>query len=426
MKKILVMSALVAISTAFVACSNENDLVQQKPEVPETPTERYPITVTVSDPTSRGTDLTADDLTSFSMYSTIDASWQATTTSKLGAAFAKNPTTGVWSNTNGVETTWPSQTTDYTFYAVNDVTNMTSAPTVTSSSVSFGYAMPQSQDANDDWYYDYTKQVDLLVAKETTNYNAGDPNKGTINVTFNHALALIKKIKVYCSYQKMDDNSMTGISLWHFRVNGIKLGGLKAAGTYTFDRKDPEDITKDAPWVVSGDDAEFEIPLDETKLTFDDMTFVAGDKTHNAVVLPLKDDGIYLIPQEAEGHMTYLGSNVYSWTGAYAILDLQSATVDTEVDPIQVTYEIWDKAVDLDNYDPDDPSMDPSLFGTGWDEESSNKNGFQKVRVPLNFVVEPGKGYTLVIDITNAISAEDGPHILLNESIFGDAIEINI
>ncbi len=29
MKKILVMSALVAISTAFVACSNENDLVQQ-------------------------------------------------------------------------------------------------------------------------------------------------------------------------------------------------------------------------------------------------------------------------------------------------------------------------------------------------------------------------------------------------------------
>ena len=35
MKKILVMSALVAFSAAFVACSNENDLVQQAPEVPE-------------------------------------------------------------------------------------------------------------------------------------------------------------------------------------------------------------------------------------------------------------------------------------------------------------------------------------------------------------------------------------------------------
>ena len=50
MKKILVMSAFVAFSAAFVACSSNDDLVQQKPDVPEESVEEgIPMTVKVAD-----------------------------------------------------------------------------------------------------------------------------------------------------------------------------------------------------------------------------------------------------------------------------------------------------------------------------------------------------------------------------------------
>ena len=386
MKKILVMSALVAISTAFVACSNENDLVQQKPEVPETPTERYPITVTVSDPTSRGTDLTADDLTSFSMYSTIDASWQATATSKVGAGFEK--ISGTWRNTTGAETTWPSQTTDYTFYAVNDVENMTSAPTVTGASVSFGYAMPQSQDANEDWYYDYTKQVDLLVAKETTNYNAGDP-KGSINVNFKHALAQIRNIYVYCDYSKLYSDDADYL---HLRVNGIKIGGLKAVGTYTFDAA--------TPWVVSdndNDNAEYEIPLAieaDDEAAFNQMSFEPSTDKKGGLKLPLGDDGLYVIPQIASGEVVTGNLARSGWdfdvTGAYADIHLQVATTYYGI-TYYVSYQ---------------ESQEP---GNGWNYLRSKENGFQWVRCPLKFDITAGSGraYNLYIDLTKAVILEN-------------------
>ena len=45
MKKLLVMSALAVVSTAFVACSSNDDLVQQAPEVPEETVVGTPFTV---------------------------------------------------------------------------------------------------------------------------------------------------------------------------------------------------------------------------------------------------------------------------------------------------------------------------------------------------------------------------------------------
>ena len=66
MKKILVMSALVAFSAAFVACSSNDDLVQAPTAPEETVDEGTPLTIKVTDAT-RGTDWTATSLPSFSL-----------------------------------------------------------------------------------------------------------------------------------------------------------------------------------------------------------------------------------------------------------------------------------------------------------------------------------------------------------------------
>ena len=117
MKKMVFMAAFVAACVAFVACSNENDLVQQKPEVPEEPTVQYPMTISVTTPT-RGTDLTATSLNDFKLYSNIDDSWHN------GARFTK--VDNQWSNVNSATMGWgtnPNQ--DYTFYGISDYDNIT-------------------------------------------------------------------------------------------------------------------------------------------------------------------------------------------------------------------------------------------------------------------------------------------------------------
>lgn len=385
MKKVLVMSALVAFSTAFVACSSDDDLVQQKPEVPEESVEKLPMTIFVSETSTRGTDFSisgTNPLTSFSMYSTIDASWQANVNSNRGAGFEK--ISGTWRNTTGADTTWPNESTDYTFYAVNDVENMTSAPTVTGASVSFGYAMPQSQDTNEDWYYDYTKQVDLLVAKETTNYNAGDP-KGSINVHFQHALAQIRNIYVYCDYSKLYPEDADYL---HLRVNAIKLGGLKAAGTYTFDAT--------TPWVVSGDDAEYEIPLAieaDDEAAFNQMSFEPSTDKKGGLKLPLQtgDGGLYIIPQIASGEVIQNSSRGWDFdvSGAYADIHLQAAST-----AYGITYILC--------------YQESTAEGNGWNYSRSKDNGFQWVRCPLKFDITAGSGkyYNLYIDLTKAVVIE--------------------
>ena len=50
MKKMVFMAAFVAATAAFVACSSNDDLVQQKPDVPEEQIEeKVPMKIIVSD-----------------------------------------------------------------------------------------------------------------------------------------------------------------------------------------------------------------------------------------------------------------------------------------------------------------------------------------------------------------------------------------
>ena len=423
MKKILVMSALVALSAAFVACSNENDLVQQKPEVPEEPTVQYPMTISVTTPT-RGTDLTAATLNDFKLYSSIDASWYN------GAVFKK--VNDQWANINSAVMGWNTNPkTKYKFYGISDFANITGAGTAspaipsvndTENPISFGYTMPSTtQNAEGLDVVAYADQNDLLVCNTECSYEDGDPD-GNLAVNFTHALAQIIKIRVYCN----PNNMLAGdVPYWHFRVGGIRIGGLKRVGTYTFDPVAPA-----TSWAVSGDDAEFEIPLDipvddptdpvNGDAAFNRMCFVPGAKVNNAdptspskttLDLPLTDGGLYLIPQSVAGSLESVGLD-YTVEGAYAEIDLQGMQDQTSLAGGYV-YHVCNEEVE-----------------TNWDAEGSKANGFQRVRVPLTFDITAGsgKGYTLVIDISNAVVWEDTDNTNRGEGnlVLGDSMDFTL
>ena len=372
MKKLLVLSALVAVSTAFVACSSNDDLVQQAPEVPET--KGIPMTVTVVDNASRGTDLTKETLPGFTMYSTMYDNW------KTGASFTNDK--GTCTAGAGVDLTWPNATDSYTFYSVSDVDNIPDldnngvkdVPTVNDNgdAVSFKYQIPTT----------YAAQKDLLVAKTTGSATTGNP-AGSVAVQFDHALAQIKAIKVYCNNTRLLASNVNDGWSYRFRINGIRLGGLKAVGTYTFGN-----TFADGTWAVSGDDAEFEIPIPES--TFADMFGVADGKKS----LAIPDGGLYLIPQTVNSYVTDnpVGGGDYGIVGAYAELDaqvLQFTQASTEVGD-DTNGRLWDE----ENNKP---------MPNAYTQAQSDAGGFGQIRCPLKITLEPGKGYAIVIDLSRGV-----------------------
>ena len=390
MKKMVFMAAFVAATAAFVACSSNDDLVQQKPDVPEEQIEeKVPMTIIVSDLASRGTDLDIDHLNAFTMYGLMTSQW---TTGKL---IEKSGTS--WTTTGDLD--WQDENT-HTFYAINDVAHFSDlydsegndgadthadvpvfvnkTGSTTEKTMKFSYAIPT----------DYAEQVDLLVAKTSGSKTTGDP-AGSLTVNFNHALAQIKAIKVYCNIDKVanTDDKVT----YRFRINGIRLGGLKSVGIYTFG-----DTFADDSWTVSGSDEVFEIPLKTDALTFANMGFVPTKKTTNsdeyAVTLPLNtgDGGLYLIPQVAAGAIASVGS-AYEVNNGYAELDAQVFAYSV---PSLVGGGLYRVGEVLFN-------------GFDWTEEESDAVGFGKIRVPLKFTLEPGNGYTLVLDISRAVIYEN-------------------
>ena len=116
------MAAFVAACAAFVACSSDDDLVQQKPDVPEESVEEgIPMTVKVADLASRGTDLTTSTLEGFTLYSTMTDAW------KTGKLFGKDAG-GNW--TTNTDLSWPDDNT-YTFFGISDVDNFADEVTET-------------------------------------------------------------------------------------------------------------------------------------------------------------------------------------------------------------------------------------------------------------------------------------------------------
>ena len=115
---------------------------------------------------------------------------------------------------------------------------------------------------------------------------------------------------------------------WKFRVNGIRIGGLKTIGVYTFDETNP--------WTLyGGEDEEISIPLDipsTSQDAFEAMQFAPGERK-NALKLPLTDQGFFLIPQVADGVIAHNDDTSldYQVNNAYVELDLQGMMDETDV-----------------------------------------------------------------------------------------------
>ena len=425
MKKMVFMAAFVAATAAFVACSSNDDLVQQKPEVPEEPTEVYPMTIRVADLATRGTDLTDADEFNFKMYGTMRDEWNG------GKVFTKT-TTGACQNTGGANLTYPVQNKDYYFFAISDPDNIADITgaiqdekevgdgypdiTVTETACSFNYAMPLLNSKSprtdlDEYYYDSEKLQDLLVAQTIGNSGV---DGGAMTVELKHALAQITEIQVYVNQQRLVKKGFTeaASNTFLFRIGGARIGGIKAVGTYTFGQDDP--------WsVVDGSEQQFEIPLKAE--SFADAAFMAKGSAKK--VLHPTDGGFYIIPQAANGSVTnnpkegIVAGLYYGIAGPYIEFDIQ--VFDSNVVPEHPydeqgdgNYRVGYNLNDFEN-------------NFKWDEEASAIIKYGQVRCPLKFQkLEGGKGYALVIDLglgviyTNGENAAESANV--SESLFNN------
>ena len=272
MKKILVMSALVAFSAAFVACSSNDDLVQQKPDVPEETIEGTPLTIKVTDAT-RGTDWTATSLPSFTLYSTEHGG----TTRWLGERDALNPSTsagvvfgntddtgnpgaytGDFTNADGI--VWPAVTdpvTYYDFYAISDATFATEddgqggdqeAEHLDAANRNFTYTVPT----------DYNFQSDLLVAAAMN--KKSDDNGGVVSLPFQHALAQIAQLEFKF---KDDENPFNDHVLI---IKSVTLHNINSTGTYTFPDTWSNTTYKDGTWTGQKTPTDYHVELPQFQL----------------------------------------------------------------------------------------------------------------------------------------------------------------
>ena len=397
-KKIILFGAALAALATFTSCSSEDDLTVVEPQQPVIEKKLVPFSVGAEVNETRGTNVTS--LTSFTMYSTMIEAMAT------GALFQYED--DVWGVSNQ-SLSWPEYDTNeeapvYRFMALNDAAHFANYAnshtlfpkpwadmadkTTINATPSFTYAIPTT----------YADQVDLLVADTTGSATLGAP-AGSVKLKFHHALSQIKAIKVYCNIDKVT-NSGDKVN-YRFRINGIRLGGLHNIGTYTFGAA--------TPWSNQSGEEVFEVPLTAASLTFGNAGFQPGAKS-NAITLPLTDDGLYLIPQTAAGAIASVGSS-YEVNNAYAELDAQVFFYSDYVNTPEFggAYRVGEGLYN----------------GFDWDQTSSDAVGFGKIRVPLKFTIQPGKGYTLLLDISKGVIYENEGATTetsaLGESIFEGA-----
>ena len=404
MKKILVMSALVAISTAFVACSNENDLVQQKPDVPEEPVVGYPMHVSVAD--TRGTDLTKATLPGFTMYSAMltpnsGTDWQT------GIAFTNN--NGACATTG--DSAFPDETNTYYFFAISDPGNIADiaedegkgdghpdVPVISNSgkTFSFNYAIPTDYTTYKDGEEIKAANIedgqkDLLVASAT-----GTGADGNVSVPFTHALALIKNVYIrgnaaaWCAANEADDDAL---DLFKFKVANLQICNVNSVATYTIDLNTPAN-TGWSNW--------------QTPETFDFPIVNSGSIRFNAdwtkLTLATADGGLYMIPQTLLGARTTADEGeTFAITGAYAKIGLQIYDEDTKAYTMSANGYIETGNLDGDG------------------AEASAEKGFADFYVPLSFTINPDKTYGLYLDLYKGVvhlpSSADGVYHLIFQGL---------
>ena len=257
MKKLLVMSALAAVSTAFVACSSNDDLVQQAPEVPEETIVGTPFTI------STGADTRATLYNANAWDKSNSTTWvrdlklygkQGSNDPWMNSViFHRDAYNADWAPNRSADeaslstVNWPTadKTTPTSFYAITDNaigTGTTAAIAGVSEWMStpgsFTYTQPTATgytwdtetdpyefDVVDKNYVDADNLTDVMVA--TTEKNETATTSGTLPLEFKHLLSgLSIKVKF-----KSDDASALFAAV---DIHAVMVRGLYTTGTYTF------------------------------------------------------------------------------------------------------------------------------------------------------------------------------------------------
>ena len=263
MKKILVMSALAAVSTAFVACSSDDDLVQQAPVVPEVKGTPFSISVNAD---TRATLYNADAwgtsganaVTMLKLYGKQNGQ---TTPWLNSAVFTRSATSADWTaNRDATHTslgetekpTWPKTNANVAtdFYAITDnaigdgttalISNvgawMTTPGTFDYTMGTLTANLPQIDKVEGTGYVveggvstdyvDASKLKDLMVASATTK----ETTDGKLDLAFSHILAGLNVKIIFRNDAVYNDASGSKNASIHY----IKIMGLKTSGAYSY------------------------------------------------------------------------------------------------------------------------------------------------------------------------------------------------
>ncbi len=268
MKKFIVLSALVAVaSTAFVACSSDDDLAQA-PAVPEenvvdTP-QGTPFSVNPSSGATRAVRFNANawDGTSaegkpwvsqFKIYAR-----QATAEPNVWmndvifgrSAYNKTDWAPIREGSTPISSkSWPTEnkTVNTSFYAItdNDISATNALANVSEWMTTLGqfhYDMPIATKSDMQWidkskgssdfiqvstnYVDSTKINDLMVATDVKTEDDCTP-KGVLALNFTHALAgLTVKVRFLSDLAAGENNTV--------KIHYIKICGIKTSGNYDY------------------------------------------------------------------------------------------------------------------------------------------------------------------------------------------------
>ena len=263
-KVILLMAACVAVGTAFVACSSDDDLVQQAPVVPEENVEKgTPFSVMPYSGATRATlfnsnawDGTNDTYVScFKLYGK-----QADLTAWMkNVVFTRSAKAAAWvaaRDDDGAvaSLTWPKDDTETplvkesevatNFYAITDNAISTTDNSLTgvnpwmSPEGSFTYTL-QTTHASIPWedtgnpgdlistdvtFVDPAEMRDLMYA--TTSKMESETTDGALPLQFHHALA---GLTIQAKFLSNSDYGNSGYAV----VKAVAICGLKTAGTFT-------------------------------------------------------------------------------------------------------------------------------------------------------------------------------------------------
>jgi len=210
--KILIFAALAAAATISVGCSNDDVVTTKDSGVPL----KVITSVNgISSGSTRATDLTADNFTSFKLHaigSTED--WANVTVTKPDDE---------WTGTSSL--VWPSGTSN--FYAYSSDNNIkTDDVKYGNSTQSFTYEMPVIGETTT---VDASKQTDLLVAKAIDQTSA--TNGGGIVLNFKHALATLN---LSAFFEPNRDDASVDVENYYCLIRSLTIHNLPINGTFTF------------------------------------------------------------------------------------------------------------------------------------------------------------------------------------------------